>query len=44
MLCCPDCVLQYLDSERPPADIDEQERRAWEKRSRFFIGESKPWS
>jgi hypothetical protein len=44
LLCCPDCTIQYIDSTRPPADFIEQELRAYENSSHFFIGEDKPWS
>jgi hypothetical protein len=44
LLCCPSCVVQYLDSARPPADGLEEELRAYEKSTHFFIGEDKPWS
>lgn len=43
MLCCPSCTVQYIDSARPPEDDREQELRASEKSTRFFIGEDKPW-
>ena len=44
MLCCPSCAIQYMDWERPPADSREEELRAYEKNTHFFIGEDKPWS
>jgi hypothetical protein len=44
MLCCPSCAIQYLDSARPPEDNAEEELRAYEKSTHFFIGEDKPWS
>jgi hypothetical protein len=44
MLCCPSCAIQYLYSTRAPADIREEELRAYEKNTHFFIGEDKPWS
>ena len=44
MLCCPSCVVQFIDSARAPADGREEELRAYEKRTHFFIGENKPWS
>jgi hypothetical protein len=44
LLCCPDCTIQYIDSTRPPADFFEQELRAYENSSHFFIGEDNPWS
>src|SRR5262249_18742173 len=44
LLCCPSCVIQSLDSSRPPADRFEEEMRAYEKNTHFFIGEDKPWS
>jgi hypothetical protein len=44
MLCCPSCVIQYLDATRPPADPAEEELRAYEENTHFFIGEDKPWS
>jgi hypothetical protein len=44
LLCCPSCAVQYIDSARPPADIREEELRAYEKTTFFFIGEDKPWS
>jgi hypothetical protein len=44
LLCCPSCAVQYLDSARPPADSREEELRAYEKSTHFFIGEDKPWS
>ena len=43
MLCCPSCTIQYIDSARPPANDHEEELRACEKSTRFFIGEDKPW-
>ncbi len=43
-LCCPSCAIQYLDSARPSADSHEEELRAYEKTTHFFIGEDKPWS
>jgi len=44
LVCCPDCAIQYMDSARPPTNDAEDEMRACEKRSHFFIGEKKPWS
>jgi len=44
LLCCPSCAVQYIDSARPPADGREEELRAYEKSTHFFIGENKPWS
>ncbi len=44
MLCCPDCTIQYIDSAGAPADSREEELRAYEKSTHFFIGEDKPWS
>jgi hypothetical protein len=44
LLCCPSCAVQYIDSARPPADSREEELRANEKSTHFFIGEDKPWS
>jgi hypothetical protein len=44
MLCCPSCTIQYIESARPPANDREEELRACEKSTRFFIGEDKPWS
>ena len=44
LLCCPSCTIQYIDSARPPADSREEELRAYEKSTHFFIGEDKPWS
>ena len=41
-LCCYDCMLQYLNSGHAP-DRNEQELRAAENRTHFFIGEEKPW-
>ncbi len=43
-LCQPRCVIQYIDSSRPPTDSTEAELRAYEKNTHFFIGEDKPWS
>ena len=43
-LCCPSCAIQYIDSARPPADSAEEELRAYEKSTHFFMGEDKPWS
>ncbi len=43
LLCCPDCTMQYLDAKHPPADTYEEQLRAYEKSTRFFIGEDKPW-
>jgi hypothetical protein len=43
VLCCPSCAIQYLDSARVPVDIYEEELRAYEKNTHFFIGEDKPW-
>ncbi len=39
MLCCPSCAIQYMDSARPPADGREEQFRAYEKSTHFFIGE-----
>ena len=44
MLCCPDCTIQYIHAARPPADIYEQELRAYDNSIQMFIGEDKPWS
>jgi hypothetical protein len=44
LLCCPSCVIQYIDSARPPADTTEKELRDYEKNCHFFIGDNKPWS
>ena len=44
MLCSPTCTVQYLDSTRHPAHPGEQEYRAYEHSTHFFIGENKPWS
>ena len=44
LLCCPSCVIQYYDSVRPPADSRDEELRAYEKGTHFFIGGSKPWT
>jgi len=44
MLCCPSCAIQHLDSLRPPTDSREEELRAYERNTHFFIGEDKPWS
>jgi hypothetical protein len=44
MLCCPSCAVQYINSARAPADDREEELRACEKSTHFFIGEDKPWS
>jgi len=44
MLCCPSCVIQYIESARPPANSAEEELRAYEKSSHLFIGDDKPWS
>ena len=44
MLCCPSCVVQFIDSARAPADGREEELRAYEKSTHFFVGETKPWS
>ena len=43
MLCRPSCTIQYIESARPPANDREEELRACEKSTRFFIGEDKPW-
>jgi hypothetical protein len=43
LLSCPSCVIQYLDSARPPVDAAEKELRDYEKNTHFFIGEDKPW-
>lgn len=42
VLCCPDCLMQYLDSGCVP-DTREEELRSYEKSLHFFIGENKPW-
>ncbi len=44
MFCCPSCAIQHIDSTREPTDSREQELRAYEKNTRLFIGEDKPWS
>ena len=44
LICCPDCVEQYLDALHGPLDLEEQERRAFAKRMEMFIGVDKPWS
>ena len=44
ILCCPYCAIQYLDTARTTADDREQQLRAYEKSTHFFIGEDKPWS
>jgi hypothetical protein len=41
LLCCPDCAIQYIYLARPPADGAEEELRAYEKSTHFFIGEDK---
>jgi hypothetical protein len=43
LICCPDCVEQYLDASRGPLEFEEQERRAFVKRHEMFIGVDKPW-
>jgi hypothetical protein len=44
LLCCPLCAVQYIDSARAPADSREEELRACEKSTHYFIGEDKPCS
>jgi hypothetical protein len=44
LICCPDCVDQYLDAARGPLDLEEQEVRAFVTRLEVFIGLEKPWS
>jgi len=44
MLCCPDCVMQHLEAALDPLDFQEQELRAYERRTQWFMGEDKPWS
>ena len=43
-LCCPDCVVHYIDSGHPTLDSREAELRAYENRLQFFVGDNKPWS
>jgi hypothetical protein len=43
LICCPDCVDQYLDASRGPLELEEQERRAFVNRLEMFIGVDKPW-
>jgi hypothetical protein len=43
LICCPDCVDQYLDASRGPLEIEEQERGAFVNRLEMFIGVDKPW-
>jgi len=44
LICCPDCVDQYIEAARGPLDLEEQERRAFVARLEAFIGMDKPWS
>jgi hypothetical protein len=44
LLCCPFCAVRYIESARAPADDREEELRAYEKSTHFFIGEGKPRS
>jgi hypothetical protein len=41
MLCCPSCVIQYIDLARPPADDAEKQLREYEKNTHFLTGEDK---
>lgn len=43
LLCCPTCTLQYIDSTPPAAEDREQDLRAYEKITPFFVGDGKPW-
>jgi hypothetical protein len=43
LICCPDCVDQYLDALRGPLELEEQESRAFVNRLEAFIGVDKPW-
>ena len=43
LICCADCVDQYLDASRGPLELEEQERRAFVNRLEMFIGVDKPW-
>ena len=43
LICCPDCVNQYLDAARGPLDLEEQELRAFVTRLEAFIRVDKPW-
>lgn len=44
LLCCPECMMRYLDFVRVPAGTQEQELRNFENSVHLFIGEDKPWS
>jgi hypothetical protein len=41
MLCCPSCVIQYIDLARPPADDAEKQLREYENNTHFFMAEDK---
>ena len=38
LICCPDCLDQYLEAARGPRDLEEQERRSFVARLEAFIG------
>lgn len=42
LLCCPDCLVQYLDSATAPADHPERDLRACEKKFHFLMREETP--
>jgi hypothetical protein len=44
MFCCPDCVIQYLDSTRNPDDARAHELRVYQDSVRFLVGEGEPRS
>jgi len=44
LICCPDCVDQYLDAAQGPLDLEEQELRTFVTRLEVFIGVDKPCS
>jgi hypothetical protein len=41
MLCCPSCVIQYIDLVQPPVDDAEKQLREYEKNTHFLTREDK---
>jgi hypothetical protein len=44
IFCCPDCVIQYLDSTRNPDDARAHELQVYQDSVRFLVGEGEPRS
>ena len=44
MFCCPDCVIQYLDSTRNPDDARAHELQVYQDSAHFLVGEGEPRS